>query len=85
VTGLPPVAPAPPQRFGLYLETWETVVWFRRLQTQWRYGPNGPVGLDYGITLNLFTLFQVEEPCKLLDDLRIMEDEWLACVYEEVD
>ncbi len=82
---LPPVAPAGPDQFGLYPETWDTVVWFQRLQTQWRYGLRGPTGLDYGVALQLFTLYKIEEPCGLLDDLRIMENEWLTCLYEGVD
>lgn len=79
------MAPSEPERFGLYPETWETVVWFQRLQTQWRHGSHGPTGLDYGVALQMFTLYQVEDSRELLGDLRIMENEWLACIYEEVN
>lgn len=46
---------------------------FMRVQTQWRTGPNGVIGLDYGVVLELAKLKQIEDPVALLDDLQIME------------
>ena len=46
---------------------------FLRVQTQWRTGGNGVVGLDYGVVLELTRLMQIEDPVQLLDDLQVME------------
>lgn len=63
-------------------ENLEVVLWFLRMQTQWRVGMNGPVGMEYGV----FLLWAKEEGVKrrdrvwLLDDLRLMEREYLSVV-----
>lgn len=60
----------------------EAVVWFLRMQTQWRVGMNGLVGMEYGV----FLLWAKDEGVKrrdrvwLLEDLRLMEREYLAAV-----
>ncbi len=49
---------------------------FLRIQTQWRPGPNGVIGLDYGILLgpgNMFDLYSVKSPRQTLEDLQMME------------
>ena len=46
---------------------------FMRVQTQWRTGSNGVVGLDYGVVLELARLTKIEDPVQLLDDLQVME------------
>lgn len=46
---------------------------FLRLETQWRTGPRGLLGLDYRAAEWLFSLYQVARPRELLEDLRIME------------
>jgi len=48
---------------------------FLRLQTQWRVGMGGPIGLDYGAAEWLFRLNAIEglEARSLLDDLQVME------------
>ena len=62
-----------PRPFPVWPENWEAVVMFSRLQTQWRTGPRGLVGLDYGIAQWLFSLYSVTNPLALLEDLQIME------------
>jgi hypothetical protein len=51
---------------------------FLRLQTQWRVGINGPVGLDYQAANWLFRLYAVAEPVSLLEDLQVIEAAVLA-------
>lgn len=46
---------------------------FMRVQTQWRTGANGVVGLDYGVVLELARLTKIKDPVQLLDDLQVME------------
>ena len=54
------------------------------MQTQWRVGMNGLTGMDYGV----FLQWAKEEGVKRLDrlwllgDLRIMEGEYLATLYQ---
>ena len=66
----------------MLLENMEAVVWFLRMQTQWRVGMNGLVGMEYGV----FLLWAKDEGVKrrdrvwLLEDLRLMEREYLAAV-----
>lgn len=51
---------------------------FLRLQTQWRVGMSGLIGLDYVAAKWLFSLFSVKEPAALLEDLQVMEAAVLA-------
>ena len=46
---------------------------FLRLETQWRTGPRGLLGLDYRVVEWLFSLYQTTRPRELLEDLRVME------------
>jgi hypothetical protein len=69
-----------PTTFGILPENVEAVSWFLKMQTQWRMGMNGPTGLDYGV----FLMCAKDEGVKrsdrvwLLEDLRLMEGEFLA-------
>ena len=69
-----------PETFGLLAENVEAIGWFMKLQTQWRMGINGPVGLDY----QAFILWAKDEGVKrrvrvwLLEDLRLVEREFLG-------
>jgi hypothetical protein len=69
-----------PETFGLLAENVEAIGWFMKLQTQWRMGMNGPVGLDYQV----FFLWAKDEGVKrqdrlwLLEDLRLVEREFLG-------
>ena len=56
---------------------------FLRLQTQWRVGMSGPVGLDYGAAEWLFRLYA--EPASLLEDLQVMEAAVLAGIAKKED
>jgi len=50
---------------------------FSRLQTQWRIGPRGPIGLDYGAAQWIFSLCGVTQPLALLEDIQTMEGAYL--------
>ena len=54
-------------------EAWPAVAMFLKVQTQWRVGIGGVIGLDYGAVRWLFDLEQVSEPAELLDDLQVIE------------
>lgn len=53
---------------------------FLRLQTQWRVGMNGPIGLDYGVLEWLIRLYAAEDSRSLLEDLQVMEGAVLAAI-----
>jgi len=64
------------KEFKVWAEHEDAVAMFLRIQTQWRTGPNGVIGLDYGILLgpgNIFDLYSVESPRQTLEDLQVME------------
>ena len=66
--------------FEVWEENWDAVEMFLRLQTQWRVGMNGPIGLDYGAADWLFRLYLVKDPASLLEDLQVMEAAALAAM-----
>jgi hypothetical protein len=69
-----------PKTFGILLENCEALAWFLRLQTQWRVGMNGPVGLDYGVFIQCAKDEGVKRRDRvwLLEDLRLIELEYLG-------
>ncbi len=69
------------QDFEVIPAAWPAVVMFLRVQTQWRVGSGGVVGLDYNAVRWVFDLYAVKEQRKLLDDLQIIE----ATVVETVN
>jgi hypothetical protein len=73
-----PDEPAKSPHFEVWEENWETVEMFLRLETQWRVGMNGIVGLDYVAARWLFSLYGAKEPAALLEDLQVIESAILA-------
>jgi len=75
-----PEVEAKPATFGLLPENVEAVAWFLKMQTQWRMGMNGPTGLDYGVFIQCAKDEGVKRSDRvwLLEDLRLMEGEFLA-------
>jgi hypothetical protein len=65
--------PAKSPHFEVWEENWEAVEMFLRLQTQWRIGMSGRTGLDYVAARWLFSLYQIEKPSEMLEDLQVME------------
>ena len=61
----------------MWPENAEAVSMFCRLQTQWRTGPRGLIGLDYGAAQWLFSLCEVTQPLALLEDIQTMEGAFL--------
>lgn len=68
-------ASGPP--FEVWPDNWQTVGVFLAMDTQWRYGPNGPTGLDYGVlptVLQDFLDIKRTEWSDVFRDLRVMEN-----------
>ena len=64
----------------MWEENWQSVEMFLRLQTQWRVGMSGPVGLDYGAAEWVFRLCGVKDQRSLLEDFQVMEAAVLAAI-----
>jgi hypothetical protein len=62
-----------PQGYALWAEHVAVVDLFARCMTQWRPGPNGVVGMDYGVVLAMAKLYQVDDMPKVMEDLQVME------------
>jgi hypothetical protein len=61
-----------------------TVLLFDAMSTQWRVGPSGVVGLDYGV-LDLVVRrrgFQFDDEQQMFVDLQIMENGALLALHE---
>ena len=68
--------------FELWPENAEPLRVFMRLQTQWRYGPAGPTGLDYaGVRVALEWLGVKVSPA-LFEDVQLMESATLKILAE---
>lgn len=74
-----------PQNYEVWPEHVEVVRMFLRCQTQWRAGPNGVLGLDYGVVLQLCGVYAVEDARQLLDDLQVMESHALQLIAEAAE
>lgn len=57
----------------VWAEHWPAVELFIRCATQWRSGGNGVLGLDYGVVLQMASLYQIQDLARVMEDLQIME------------
>jgi hypothetical protein len=62
-----------PAEYLLWPEHWPAVELFIRCMTQWRTGANGVVGLDYGVVLQMASLYQIRDLPSVMEDLQVME------------
>lgn len=60
---------------GVWPEHHQAVRFFRRLQTQWRHGMNGPTGLEYASVLALLRTLRLpkEQAGAVFDSVQVME------------
>lgn len=59
--------------YRLWPEHGQVVDLFLRCMTQWRASGNGVIGLDYGVVLQLASLYGIDSPGETLEDLQVME------------
>lgn len=68
----------------VFEENWPVLELFLRVQTQWRTGMSGPVGLDYMAVAWVLKLTAEEANHRtLLEDLQIMESAVLAFIAQQ--
>ena len=64
------------EHFEVWEENWEALMMFLRMQTQWAVTMGGYVGLKYEVLLGasgLMSLYDVENPREMLEELQVME------------
>lgn len=71
-----------PKVFEVWPENWPAVELFMRCQTQWRTGPAGLLGLDYGAVLAMANLWSVEHVREVMSGVQIIEATILAQLSE---
>ncbi len=69
--------------FEVWPENWDAVQMWCRVQTQWRVGMSGPIGLDYVALEWLLRLYGVTDQRALLEDLQVMEGAALTAMNKE--
>ena len=56
---------------------------FLRLQTQWRVGVGGIIGLDYTSVLEMIKLYCIEDKKTMLENLQIIESAALKALNKD--
>lgn len=83
VLGVVGFEPGQPEHFEVESDAWPALMMFLDCQTQWRTGPGGLIGLDYGAVAWLFRLRSVADESAMLSDLQIIEAEILRLASRE--
>lgn len=68
--------------FEVWPENEAIVLMFLRLETQWRVGFGGRIGMDYTAAKWLFEVYAVDDPRRMLEGLMVMERAALAAIEE---
>ena len=68
-----PKAILAPVDYSIWPEHLEVVSLFIRCMTQWRCGASGVIGLDYGVVLQMASLYQIQDLARVMEDLQTME------------
>lgn len=59
--------------FEVWPENWVPFQVFSEVSTQWRMGPGGPTGLDYGEVRWVMKLLKVKNPYRVLQAIQVLE------------
>ena len=71
--------------YEVIADAWPVVELFLRVQTQWRAGSSGIVGLDYGAVRWVMDLYQIDDPRIMLEDLQVIEAKVVEIVNSRKD
>ena len=77
--------PEEPEHYEVEPEAWPALQLFLMVQTQWRTGPSGMIGLDYGAVRWVMELQGVAEPLAVLDDLQVIEARVIEIVNDRAE
>lgn len=69
---------------GIWPENWTSVIVFNSAMTQWRYGVNGPTGLDYAVLPLLMDWAGVDDSdrSRVFTNVRLMEMDAIELMAE---
>ncbi len=72
------------QEVNIWPENWAAFRCFDTLLTQWRAGPGGIVGLDYGVLFSYLDRQGLSGKAwdQMFNDIRVMEQAALAAIQE---
>ncbi|MNP75580.1 hypothetical protein D3C76_1726580 [compost metagenome] len=72
------------EEVGVWPDAWPAFSLFEAMGTQWRLGPGGPSGLDYGAIPSTAKMIGLKRRklVEIFPDLRIMEHEPLEIMAE---
>lgn len=75
----------PADDFLVWPDNWKAVTNFSCLQTQWRMGMSGPIGLDYNTLPTVFRMTGLPETewSEMFQSIRVMESAALAVLHEK--
>lgn len=59
--------------YSVWPEHMDVLELFMRCMTQWRCGASGVIGLDYGVVMQMASLYQIQDLARVMEDLQIME------------
>ena len=68
--------------FYVYRENWEAVMLFLKVQTQWRVGMGGIIGLDYTSVIEMIKLY-TDKPIYLMESIQVIEASILKTISKE--
>ena len=68
--------------FYVYQENWEAVMMFLKVQTQWRVGMGGIIGLDYTSVIEMIKLY-TDKAIDLMESIQVIEAAILKTLSKE--
>lgn len=69
----------------MWPEAWPAVDLFLKVQTQWRGGASGILGLDYGAVRWVMELYAAVDPRDLFEDLQVIEARVIETINSRKD
>jgi hypothetical protein len=77
--------PEKAEHYEVEPDAWPALQLFLMVQTQWRSGPSGLLGLDYNAVRWVMELQGITEPLATLDDLQVIEARVVEIVNERAE
>jgi hypothetical protein len=77
--------PDEPEHYEVEPDAWPALQIFLTVQTQWRSGPSGLLGLDYNAVRWVMELQRIADPLAVLDDLQTIEARVVEIVNERAE
>lgn len=64
-------------------DVWPSFRLFQAMCTQWRQGPGGPCGLDYGVLPWVMKVYGTDDEVTAFSDIRVMERAALDVIHRK--